>query len=131
MEIIQTNKQDKKLLRFNPLKKERMIIRLYTKQQIQFESKIITGNKDSVSSIDEIVQLINSLLYEVQKKQLIVNRIQISHTHKTKKYSNGYSRVGELSERDVESAIYIKKLFKYPLQMNVVTNLGFTLCQNF
>lgn len=131
MEITETKERDKKLLRLNPFKKERMVIRILTKQNIVLESKVITGTKDSVSSTEQMIGIIKELVYQSQKRNLLVDKIEIGHTHKTKKHKNGLLQVGELSTRDKECAVYLKQIFSYPLQMNVITGLGFTLTEEF
>lgn len=127
MRIIETNKQDHKLLSLNLFKKERMVIRLKTKQGVDFESKMITGNKFSVSSQNEISKMIKELLYQVLKEKLLVKEIQIIHTHQNHKLAAGHWRIGDFSQRDLDSGHYLKNLFHYPLKLIIVSSMGFSM----
>ena len=131
MKMIETNQQDNKLLGLNLLKKERMIIRLKTKQNIDIESKVITGNKFGVSTQSEMTKIINELIYLSLKKNLIVSEIQVVHTHQNHKLSSGYWRVGEFSKRDKECGRYLKSLFKIPIQLVIVSKLGISMVMSF
>lgn len=127
MKIIETNSKDNKLLSLNLFKKEKMIIRLKTKQNIDIESRIITGSKVAVSSQDEIFRIINDLMYKSLKKKLIVSEIQIVHTHQNHKLDSGLWRVGEFSNRDFRCGEYIKNIFKLPLKLTIVSKLGVSM----
>tara|TARA_Y100000385_G_C12977293_1_gene586760 strand:- start:460 stop:855 length:396 start_codon:yes stop_codon:yes gene_type:complete len=131
MRIIETNSENHKLLFLNLFKKEKMIIRLKTKQGIDLESKVITGNRFGVSSQDEIVKLIKELLYKALKQQLLISEIEVVHTHQKHKLSSGYWRIGEFSQRDLESAMYLKNLFNITLKLIIVSATGFSMEKSF
>ena len=131
MRIIETNSENHKLLSLNLFKKEKMIIRLKTKQGIDLESKVITGNRFGVSSQDEIVKLIKELLYKALKQQLLISEIEVVHTHQKHKLSSGYWRIGEFSQRDLESAMYLKNLFNITLKLIIVSATGFSMEKSF
>ena len=131
MEIIRTQEQDIKLLAFNLFKRERMIVRLKTKQGEDIESKIIVGSKAGVSSRDQIAQLIKELLYIAMKKQLLVQEVQIAHTHQNHKVNKNKWQVGEFSHTDLQTINYLKSIFNFPMRLLIVSKFGASLSKRF
>jgi hypothetical protein len=131
VEIIKTQKQDTKLLSFNLFNKERMLVRLKTKQGEDIESRIIVGSKSGVSSKDQIVQVIKDLLYRALKKQLLVCEIQIVHTHQNHKIQKNNWQVGEFSHTDLHTMSYLKTIFPYPLHLLIVSKFGASMSKRF
>lgn len=123
MRMTNTNPENHKLLSMNLFKKERMIIRLKTKQGVDLESKIISGSRVGVSSQDEISKLIKDLLYQSLKKQLLVSEIQVVHTHQNHKIGSDHWRIGEFSLRDLECANYLKGIYRFPLRFIIVSKM--------
>lgn len=127
MEIVRTNPIDYKLLAFDLFKREKMIVRVYTNQGIVLESKMIKGAKRSVSKRDQIYALISELLYIGTQKQLMIDYIEISHTHSTYKLNKDTYQIGEFSPRDVDTFNFLKRLFDHPLKLNIVTDVDLTM----
>lgn len=118
---------DKKLLRLNVLGRETMNIRIHTHQDVVLCSKTVVGGVSSVSSLEQMSCLLGELITKVRKKQLLIKWIEVAHTHRSHKLKLNEFIVGELSSRDQECAVYLKKHYCFPLAMRVVSNLGFAM----
>lgn len=132
-QIIQENKkEEKKLLKaswLNFYPHEVTLIKISNAQRENFESSLHHGGPYRGASLKSLREQINIMIYQARKKGLIIEEVQVIHTHPCVEaiIEDGSSSsfiFNGLSSSDIELGKTLSPFLPYPLRVKAITPIA-------
>lgn len=112
---------------FKSLQRECLQISLICFDGESFSSKIIKGSKNSVSSHDEMRDLIKELVHSCRLIGREISHVEISHTHLGEQFIEVSNQklmkisTHGLSQRDLDCVKVLREFVDFPIKLRAVT----------